>query len=179
MWSGVMFSTTATSAWNVSMSSSWKLDSSATTHASGSIRPGSSVSARPTLPATSTGSPPARSIAPISSVVVVLPLVPVTPTNGLDSIRCASSTSPHTGTPAARAARTTGASPGTPGLLISAVSPATGTSSCPVTYSTPIASSLAVSRPVPESKPRTPAPGHSRWIASHDASPERRRPTTR
>ena len=82
MWSGVMFSTTATSAWNVSMSSSWKLDSSATTHASGSIRPGSSVRARPTLPATSTDSPPARSIAPISSVVVVLPLVPVTPTNG-------------------------------------------------------------------------------------------------
>ena len=99
------FSTTATSAWNVSMSSSWKLDSSATTQASGSIRPGSSVSARPTLPATSTGSPPARSIAPISSVVVVLPLVPVTPTNGLGSIRWASSTSLHTGTPAAARAR--------------------------------------------------------------------------
>ena len=91
------------------MSSSWKLESSHTTHASGSERPGSSLSARPTLPATSTSRPCSRSIAPISSVVVVLPFVPVTPTIGFGSIRAASSTSLHTGTPAARAAATGGA----------------------------------------------------------------------
>ena len=53
----------------------------------------------------------------MSSAVVVLPLVPVTPTSGLGSRRAASSTSLHTGTPAARAAATGAASPGTPGLL--------------------------------------------------------------
>ncbi len=76
-----MFSTTPTRARKVSMSSSWKLESSQTIQASAATRPGSSVSARPTLPATSTGpSRPSRSMAPISSVVVDLPLVPVTPT---------------------------------------------------------------------------------------------------
>ena len=47
---------------------------------SGRARPASSQSGRPTLPATSTLRPAARNIAPSSSVVVVLPLVPVTPT---------------------------------------------------------------------------------------------------
>ena len=59
------------------MSSSWKLESSQTIHSSGSASPTSSLSAVPTFPAVR-----APSIAPSSSVVVVFPFVPVTPTIG-------------------------------------------------------------------------------------------------
>ena len=59
------------------MSSSWKLESSQTIHSSGSTSPTSSLSAVPTFPAVR-----APSIAPSSSVVVVFPFVPVTPTIG-------------------------------------------------------------------------------------------------
>ena len=76
-------STTPTRARKLSMSSSWKLDSSQAIQVAGSTRPARSQSGRPTLPATSTGTLPARSIAPTSSVVVVLPLVPVIPMIGL------------------------------------------------------------------------------------------------
>ena len=72
---------------NVCTSSSWKLESSQTTQAWGSIPSAASVRARPTLPATSTGRPAARMIAPSSSVVVVLPFVPVTPISGLPRSR--------------------------------------------------------------------------------------------
>ena len=57
------------------MSSSWKLESSQTIQASG-FGSTTVVSGRPTFPATSTGRPAARKIAPRSSVVVVLPFVP-------------------------------------------------------------------------------------------------------
>ncbi len=73
----------------------------------------------PTLPATATGMPAARNIAPTSSTVVVLPFVPVTATNGLGSARHANSSSPITSMPRSRAAATTGASRGTPGDLTS------------------------------------------------------------
>ena len=64
-----------------------------------------SVSGVPTFPATATSRPAARKIAPSSSVVVVLPFVPVTPTNfEPGSSRNPSSTSDHTGMPRSRAA---------------------------------------------------------------------------
>ncbi len=98
-------------------SSAWKLDTSHTIVAAGSTSPTSADSGVPTLPATATGSPAARQIAPSSSTVVVLPLVPVTATKRLGSSRQASSSSPTTGTPSSRARAITGASFGTPGLL--------------------------------------------------------------
>ena len=87
--------------------------------------PANDDSAVPTLPAPTLGTPPASSMAAVSSVVVVLPLVPVMPTIGLrsSSRRYASSTSAHTGIPAERAARTISASSGTPGLLTSRSAP--------------------------------------------------------
>ncbi len=62
------------------MSSSWKDESSQTTSSPGSAS--IPVSARPTFPAV--GAP---RIAPSSSVVVVLPFVPVTPTRSTPSSR--------------------------------------------------------------------------------------------
>ena len=56
----------------------------------------------------------------MSSVVVVLPLVPVTAMNSLGISRQASSTSPSTGSPRSRAAAMTGACAGTPGDLTTA-----------------------------------------------------------
>ena len=63
------------------------------------MTPAKVESAVPTLPALAHGTPPRSSIAAVSSVVVVLPLVPVMPTIGLrsSSRRYASSTSAHTG----------------------------------------------------------------------------------
>ena len=71
------------------------------------MTPANVDSAVPTLPAPAHGTPPRSSMAAVSSVVVVLPLVPVMPTIGLrsSSRRYASSTSAHTGMPAERAAR--------------------------------------------------------------------------
>ena len=66
-----------------SESSAWKLDTSQTIVADSSSSPTSEASGVPTFPASATGSPASRQIAPSSSVVVVLPLVPVTATNGL------------------------------------------------------------------------------------------------
>ena len=66
-------------------SSSWKTTSSQTIHASRGTAPTSDVSGRPTLPATSTGLSAARKTAPRSSLVVVLPFVPVTPRIGFGS----------------------------------------------------------------------------------------------
>ena len=98
-------------------SSAWKLDTSHTTVASSGSSPTSEASGVPTLPATATAIPASRQIAPSSSTVVVLPLVPVTATKRLGRSRQASSSSPITGTPRSRAAATTGACEGTPGLF--------------------------------------------------------------
>ena len=56
--------------------------------------PRATTAACPTLPATATGTPAAREIAPSSSTVVVLPFVPVTATKRFGSRRQASSSSP-------------------------------------------------------------------------------------
>ena len=106
------------------MSSSWKLDSSQTIQSSAGTSSTSSVSARPTFPAT--GAP---SMTPRSSLVVVFPFVPVTPSNGFGSRRAPSSTSLQTGTPRSRAAVTSGESFGTPGLLITTSIPSTSEAS--------------------------------------------------
>ena len=100
-------------------------------------------------PRSALGTPPRSSIAAVSSVVVVLPLVPVMPTIGLrsSSRRYASSTSAHTGMPAERAARTIAASSGTPGLLMSRSAPTSSSgSSRPGTASTPAGASPASRR---------------------------------
>ncbi len=80
-------------------------------------------------------------MAPVSSVVVVLPFVPVIPMTGFARNRAANSTSLQTGTPRARASRTTGLSLGTPGLLTSRSAAAGSLASVPATTSTPAASS--------------------------------------
>ncbi len=109
-----MLSSTATRQRSSWTSSSWKDDSSQITQSACST----AVSGAPTFPATATSRPAARNIAPISSVVVVLPFVPVTPTSGRSGwSRQPSSTSDQTGMPRARAAATSGRSPGTPGLF--------------------------------------------------------------
>ncbi len=99
------------------MSSSWNEDASHTTVASPGTCPTSEDSAVPTLPATATGRPASRWTCPIHSVVVVLPLVPVTATNSLGMSRQASSSSPSTGEPRARAAWTIGRVLGYAGAL--------------------------------------------------------------
>ena len=101
---------TAHSGEKYSVSSSWKLDASQTTVASASIASTSEASGVPTFPATATGRPAVRCRWPISSVVVVLPLVPVTAQKAFGISRQASSSSPVTSIPRSRAARTTGAS---------------------------------------------------------------------
>ena len=80
---------------------------------------------------------------PSSSLVVVLPFVPVTPTIGFGSRREPSSTSLQTGIPRSRAAATSGASPGTPGLLITVSTASSNrSSSVPRWSSTPASASL-------------------------------------
>ena len=89
---------------NASESSAWKLDTSQTMVVASSSCPTSDASGVPTFPASATGSPASRQIAPSSSVVVVLPFVPVTATKRFGSSRQASSSSPSTGMPRSRAA---------------------------------------------------------------------------
>ncbi len=126
----------------------------------------------PTLPATATGSPASRQIAPSSSAVVVLPFVPVTATKRCGSSRQASSSSPSSGSPRSRAATITAASFGTPGLLTThATRPSSSTPSTPRCASIPSGTS---GRPV--SVPIT-RPWRSSTRAA--ASPERASPTTR
>src|SRR5581483_9852896 len=171
-WSGSRLTSTATRGRSVRMSSSWKLESSQTTHASGGAS--TADSARPTLPATG-----ARSIAPSSSDVVVLPLVPVTPTSGFGSSRPASSTSLQTGTLAARAS---GCSAGTPGLLTRTSAPASPPRSLSLprvrstrTTSTPCRSSSAAAACPERASPSTTA----RLIRGGRAAARPRRPRRR
>src|SRR2546430_217653 len=63
-WSSRRLRRTAASGANASLSSSWKLDASQTTVVVGGSSPTSVASGVPTLPATATGSPAARRIAP-------------------------------------------------------------------------------------------------------------------
>ena len=115
--------------WRSSTSSSWKDDSSHTIQLSAGTEPTSEVRGRPMLPATSTGVPAARNIAPRSSDVVVFPFVPVTPSTGFGSSRAPSSISLQTGMARVRAPATSRVSPGTPGLFTSRSVPCSNVSS--------------------------------------------------
>ncbi len=95
----MMLSSTAASGAKARVSSSWKEEASQAIVTSGPSEPTSEQAAVPTLPATATGRLASRWMCPISSVVVVLPFVPVTAMNSLGSIRHASSSSPMTGSP--------------------------------------------------------------------------------
>ena len=160
------------------MSSSWKEDASQTTVAPAGRPLSASVDAAvPTFPATATGAPASRWMWPISSVVVVLPLVPVTAMNSLGISRQAISSSPITGNPRWRAAAMTGASWGTPGLLMSVR--ARAASSVPDVWrctSTPASESPSAAGE-PASQPITSSP--RACSARATATPERSRPTTR
>src|SRR5215218_5597986 len=98
---------------------SWKLDSSTARTSYGSGCTTASSSGVPTLPAATARSPAACSIDVSIRTVVVLPLVPVSVSQGAAPsrrrIRQASSTSPHTGTPACWAATSSGWSGRQPG----------------------------------------------------------------
>jgi len=93
-----MFSTAATRGWKASVDSSWKLDASQTTRPSGGNPSAWAASGVPILPATSTGRGCPASKAPVSAVVVVLPLVPVIAIVSASSARQPSSSSPMIGT---------------------------------------------------------------------------------
>ena len=90
-------------------------------------------------PATSTGRPAARKIAPRSSDVVVFPFVPGDAEDaGSASSRAPSSISLQTGIARVRAPATSGVSPGTPGLFTSRSVPCSNvSSSAPRWSSTP------------------------------------------
>ena len=98
---------------------SWKLDSSTAMTSKGSGCRTASRMGVPTLPALHARSPAARRIDASICTVVVLPLVPVTVSQGAaplgGRIRHASSTSPQTGMPAAAAAASSGWSGRHPG----------------------------------------------------------------
>ena len=96
-WSAVTWVYTATSVPRDRVGS-WSSDSSSTTRWRG-VRPGSSsTSGRPMLPPRSTGASPRARTAAIIELVVVLPLVPVTPTVRAGHSRRNRSTSLTTGT---------------------------------------------------------------------------------
>src|SRR4029453_4843099 len=120
------------------MSSSWNDETSHTTRPP-ETHPSSSQRARPTLPATG-----ASRITPSSSLVVVLPFVPVTATSSAPgNRRKPSSTSLQTGTPSRRARPPGGPPPGTPGLLTTTSTASTSSSSSvPSQTSTPASASL-------------------------------------
>ena len=74
----------------------WKLESSATNHVDSSREASSPVTIVPMLPTVSALSPPARRSSAVRVVVVVLPLVPVMPTQRSGLSRKANSGSPTT-----------------------------------------------------------------------------------
>ena len=82
---------------------SWKLESSATSHSPGALRSTSPTAIVPMLPTASTDRPPARKRSRVSVVVVVLPFVPVMPTQRSGLSRHASSGSPMTSSACAAA----------------------------------------------------------------------------
>ncbi len=105
-----------------------------------------STSETPMLPTAAVRRPAARSIEASMSVVVVLPFVPVTTSQGAASgprSRQASSSSPHTGTPASRAATITGARGGRPGDTTRTSAPSGSVSPSPRRIVAPTTSRIA------------------------------------
>ncbi len=144
-----MLRTTATRGWKVSALSSWKLDTSQTTSPSAGNESACAQSGVPMLPATSTGRGCWASTAPISAVVVVLPLVPVIAVVSASIARQPSSSSPMIGTRRARAGASWAPSSGTPGLTTTRSAPtkAEAASPLPPISRTPRSARPAASRP--------------------------------
>ena len=162
--------------------SSWKLDTSHTTRPSAGNASACAESGVPMLPATRTGRGCWASTAPISAVVVVLPLVPVIAIVSASIARQPSSSSPMIGTCRARAAASWAPSGGIPGLTTTSSVPAKAAAVSPVPASrrTPRSASAAASRPRAAtgftSVPITSAPAVRRSRAA--ATPLRASPTT-
>src|SRR4029453_5530381 len=136
-----------------------------------------SIRGSPTLPAATAWTPEAVSMAAASSGVVVLPLVPVTPTRGMVATRGASSISLQTGIPAARAAWMSGWASGRPGATTSRARPSSSPGPAgPRSVLTPKAASSPTSRSGASSQATTSAPASARWRAA--ARPERPSPAT-
>src|SRR5215207_9234999 len=116
-------------------------------------------------------------MAAASSVVVVLPLVPVTPTSGMVATRAASSISLQTGTPRCRPPWMTGWASGRPGATTSRARPSSSSGPAgPRWVLTPKAASSPVSRSGASSQATTSAPASARCRAA--ARPERPSPAT-
>src|SRR4051812_49080391 len=157
-----------------------------TSYGSGSIT--ASTSGSPTLPAATLRSPAARRIASSIRTVVVLPLVPVTASQGVSwsgsRSRQASSTSPQTGTPRAAAWASSGASGRQPGEVMSrstspgrvAVAPSPRRMDAPSTSSSSARSARPSGPSVRSSSAVTVAPRCSRLSAA--ANPETPKPAT-
>ena len=111
-----MFSSTATWGCKVSMESSWKLLTSTTATSKSSFSRSRLTRGLPMLPPTKTRWPLWLIMSPTSSVVVVLPLVPLMATIGSLRKRLASSSSPIIGTDLLLASCNCGKFRGTPGL---------------------------------------------------------------
>ena len=140
------------------------------------------ASAWPTLPPTATGSPASRKMAPVSSVVVVLPFVPVIPMTRLARKRVANSTSLHSGDAAAQGILHGGALVGHAGALDQKVDRggqhgrvAPSRTSTPAARSSAAASSGGAA---PSSRATTRAAGNRRRPSSAAGRPLRRRPST-
>ena len=114
-----MLSMTAMSGANLVTPSSWKLDASMTTVSIASSLSATEENAAPTLPTACDGMCALRRMWSMSSVVVVLPLVPVTAICSAAQNREANSISPSTCLPASFASSTCGLPLGTPGLTTS------------------------------------------------------------
>src|SRR6266850_1266935 len=177
-WSGVTFSTAATRGWKASIVSSWNEETSATTRPPAGKSSACAASGVPMLPPTKTGRGCSASSAPVSAVVVVLPLVPVMAIVSASIARHASSSSPITGTRRARAGASCSPSSGTPGLTTTSSTPSKAAE--PSTSRTPTAASAATSGPSEAtglaSVPRTSAPAATSRRAA--AIPLLARPTT-
>src|SRR4051812_25485615 len=147
-----------------------------------------SASGSPTLPAATLRSPAARRIASSIWTVVVLPLVPVTASQGVSwsgsRSRQASSTSPQTGTPRARAWARSGASGFQPGDVTSrstwsgrvAVTPAPSRTEAPRTSSSSALAARPSGASALSSRAVTVAPRCRRLSAT--ANPETPKPAT-
>ncbi len=115
---------------------SWNELSSSASQSGGSGASATSQSGRPMLPAVSARSPAAAIAWAMSDVVVVLPLVPVIPTQRVrfPSARNPTSTSAYTSRPASRARASGGTSGGTPGATTTAAARAMRSRSCPPSW---------------------------------------------
>ena len=177
-WSGARLRIAAAAGRTDGAECSWKLDSSTASTSYGGSAVTASTTGRPTLPVATARPPAARSIDSSIRTVVVLPLVPVSASQGGGfgpRSRQASSTSPITSTPAAAAAVSSGASGRQPGETTSRSVPAGG-ACAPSAIAAPPAASAPVRVDAARSTTVTVAPSRSSTRAA--ASPDAPAPAT-